>query len=72
MKKLKVFIIMSLMMIFLVKPRTVLAKSLDSFQPKMINENSNYRIYQKLTRKGPAGSMVWHVPLNMAIFKRMP
>lgn len=48
---------MSLMMIFLVKPRTVLAKSLDSFQPKMINENSNYRIYQKLTRKGPAGSM---------------
>ena len=57
MKKLKVFIIMSLMMIFLVKPRTVLAKSLGSFQPKMINENSNYRIYQKLTRKGPAGSM---------------
>ena len=69
MKKLKVFIIMSLMMIFLVKPRTVLAKSLDSFQPKMINENSNYRIYQKLTRKGPAGSMGLAKYGN---FKRMP
>lgn len=30
MKKLKVFIIMSLMMIFLVKPRTVLAKSFET------------------------------------------
>lgn len=48
---------MSLMIIFLVKPRTVLAKSLGSLQLKMINENGNYRIYRKLTRKGPAGSM---------------
>lgn len=56
-------------MIFLVKPRTVLAKSLGSFQPKMINENSNYRIYQKLTRKGPAGSMGLAKYGN---FKRMP
>lgn len=57
MKKLKIFIIISLMMLFLVRPKSVSAKSFSSFQTKMINGNSNYRIYQGMTHRGPVGSV---------------
>lgn len=57
MKKLKIFIIISLMMLFWVWPKSVSAKSFSSFQTKMINGNSNYRIYQGMTHRGPVGSV---------------
>ncbi len=57
MKKLKIFIIISLMMLFWVRPKSVSAKSFSSFQTKMVNGNSNYRIYQGMTHRGPVGSV---------------
>ena len=47
------FILACLLTLFVIKPQSVAAKELSPFQTKMIG-NSNFGIYQRLTRRGPA------------------